>query len=314
MLVLASVFVSLASAGSGPWVVGEGQASLYVGGEAQRLSQLAITVEGERDVIDVAEGISTVGLKGIATVGLTPRIELQGILPWWRVQATRPDHPLCEALGLGACRTTSSLGVVELRGKGLVLDEFFGAPVSLALGAEMRLGDFTYGTRERVTNVGEGALDAGAFLAVGRTGAVGARGYWSAYLEVLGRYRAPTTRDFPEANAGRSVPGSEFGATAEWVVGPRSRVAFGPVASVLWRPWGKDFGELDLTDRDRFGALRILTTRVGGTLAIRGPESLVATLSVLRTVVAINNPSDVLTVSGGVQTLIGRGRRGESGG
>ena len=296
---------ALAIAGSGPWVVGEGNTSIYVGGEAQRLSRLAIRVGGERSVIDVGEGISSLGLKGIVTVGLTPHLELQGVLPWWRVQANRPDAALCADAGLGACRTTTTVGVIELRAKLQVLDELFGAPLSLAVGPEARFGDFTLPTRQRFTNAGEGGFDAGGFLTVGRTGALGSRGYWSAYLEVLGRYRFPNTTTYPGFVGDQAVPGPEVAASAEWTVGER-RVVAGPVAVMLWRVSGEDWDGIDLTDPDRFAALRILNVRVGATAVVRGGRALSASLSVLQTVAAENNPSDAFSVSLGLQTLLTR--------
>lgn len=306
-----AVMISPALAGSGPWVVGEGQASIYVGAETQRLTRLAITVDGERDVIDVGQGVSALGAKAIATVGLTPHLELQGSVPWWRVQANRPDEALCTDLGLGACRTTSTLGIIELRGKGLLLDELFGAPVSLALGTEVRSGDFTAPTRERITNAGEGNLDTGAFLSVGRTSSLGQEGYWSGYLEILSRYRFPLTRDYPSSQGGLRVPGSEFAAVSEIVISPARRVAVGPVGTTLWRPYGLDWGQIDLADPDRLGALRIFNARVGGTLVIRGPSDLTASFTVLQTVAAVNNPTDVLSVSAGLQTTLKRREHGE---
>lgn len=295
----------LAFAGSGPWVVGEGNASIYVGTELQRLERLAIRVDGERQVIDVGEGLSSFGLKGIVSVGITPHLELQGILPWWRVQANRPDAPLCQDLGLNACATTTTVGVLEFRAKVLLLDELFGAPLSIAIGPEVRAGDFTMSTRQRITNAGEGGLDAGGFLTLGRTGRLGEGGFWSGFVDVVGRYRFPNTRRFPNLSGDLAVPGAELGASGEGVFGSR-RVVVGPVVTVLWRPGGLDWGEVDLTDRDRFAALRVLNARVGGTAIVRGSKAVSASVTVLRTVASRNNPADVLSVTAGIQTLVRR--------
>lgn len=315
MLLLALLLQTPAHAGSGPWVIGEGLGTVYVGLESQRLNRLAITVDGDRSVIDVGEGLSTIGVKAIGTLGLTPRIEIQAQVPFWHVQANRPDSQLCTdigaAVGREACETTTSFGILEFRGKGLLLDEFFGAPFSLAIGPEFRWGELTQSTRERITNVGEGGLDAGGFVSIGRTGAIGDRGYWSGYLELVGRYRFPLRDTFPASLGDRNVPGSEFGATAEWIVAPRTRIAFGPLVTTLWRPFGVDWGDTDLTDPDRLGALRVFSLRAGGTVAVRGPRNAVATLTVLRTVYAENNPTDVLSVNVGVQTLLTPRRRSD---
>jgi hypothetical protein len=292
-------WVGQALAGSGPWVVGEGGITVYVGTEAQRLENLAVQVEGERDVVPVGEGLSSFGIKGIGTVGLGSRIDLQLSVPWYRVQTSRPDHPLCAALGLGACRTTQGVGIIETRLKGMALNEFFGAPFSLAVGAELRNGDFTTPTRERITNLGEGSFDLGPFVDVGRTGALG-EGYWSAWIEGQFRYRLPTTRTYPGLEGEGIAPGSEFAASTEWIFGPKTYVAFGPSASAIWRPFGLDWGELDLSDPDRFGALKVAQARVGATAIVRASK-VTGALSVQRTIFAYNNPTDTLFVSLGLQ-------------
>jgi hypothetical protein len=289
-----------ATAGSGPWVVGDGRASVYLGVEAERLTKLATTIGEDREVIDVGEGIAKFGVRGIATVGLGRRLELEASVPWYRVQANRPDAELCGALGLGACETTQGVGVVEARGKGVVLDEYFGAPFSLALGAQLRIGDLTASTRERVTNLGEGSLDAGPFLSIGRTGALGGGGYWSSFLEGGFRYRSPVTDSYP-GNGGDGVPGSEIYGSAQVLFAPDTRFAIGPSAYLLDRPFGLDFGELDLTDPDRFGALRVLQASAGLTTVLRARQDVAVALSALRTVAAANNPTDVWVVSLGVQ-------------
>jgi hypothetical protein len=288
-----------ALAGNGPWVVGEGGFTLYAGTEAQWLDKLAISVDGERQVLDVGEGLSAFSVKGIATVGFGPRIDLEVAVPWLRVQANREDHPLCATLGLGACDTTKGIGIIRSRLKGLLLDEFRGAPISLAVGAELRSGQLTAATRERVTNLGEGTFDAGPFLDVGRSGGLG-KGYWSGWFEAQYRYRVPLTNSFPQNTGSTVVPGSEIAGAAEVILGPSQSVGFGPSAGFLWRPIGLDWDEVDLTDVDRFGALEVANVRVGGTLLFRMP-SFATAIAVQRTVLAMNNPTNTFNVSLGIQ-------------
>lgn len=299
-MILGVLVAATATAGSGPWVVGDGRASLYMGAEAQRLSHLAQTIDGERDVIDVGEGVARFGVRAIATVGLGRRLELEASLPWYRVQANRPDADLCVVLGLGACETTQGVGIVEARGKGVLLDEYFGAPFSLAVGAQLRVGDLTAATRERITNLGEGSLDAGPFLSLGRTGGLGEGGYWSAFVEGGYRYRAPVTDAYPR-NGGGNVPGSEIYGSAQVLFAPGARFAIGPTTYVLGRPFGLDFGELDLGDPDRFAALRMLQASAGLTSIVRARQDVALAAAVLRTIAAVNNPTDIWVVTLGVQ-------------
>lgn len=287
-------------AGSGPWVVGSDQVTLFLGTEAQRIGHLAVqTAPGERDVIDVAEGVSKFGTKAIGTFGLGNRFDVEATVPWYHVETPRTDHPLCVTLALGACRTTEGVGVLDARIKGLAADEYLGAPLSFALGADVRFGQFTAGTRQRVTNLGEGTFDAGPFAVLGRTGGLGA-GYWSGWLEAGYRYRVPNTRSYPQLDGGRAAPGSEFTASTELILSPRSMFGLGPNVTGLWRPFGLDFYEVDLTDPDRFAALRVGNVRVGATAVVRG-RSAVFAASFLQTVYGYNNPTDTFVVNLGLQ-------------
>lgn len=298
--------VEIAEAGSGPWVVGEGAASLYFGAEVSRLGRLRID-EGEDGVIDVAEGLTKFGLKAIGSIGLAPHAEIQLAAPWYTVYANRPDAQLCADLGLDACKTTTGVGLLEARGKVLLVDEYFGPPLSFAVGAELRVGAFTHATRERITNIGEGTTDAALFLDVGRTGSLGSW-VWSAYLEGLGRYRFPNTDSYPLPDGTNVAPGSEIAGSVEILLGPSPFVSFGPQSYALWRPTGLEWEQLDLTDPDRLGALTVGNIRIGGLIVVRSRGDVSGSLSILRTVGAYNNPTDTWIASLGLQ-VDGRLRR-----
>ena len=290
---------SLALAGSGPWVVGNGKASLYVGAESQRITRLAVTVDGNNDVIDVAQGISSFGVKGIATLGITNRVEVEVGIPWWSVRANRTDDPLCDALGLEACEPTQTVGVLTARSKVLLLDEYFGSPLSLSLGGELRYGDFTAPTRARITNAGEGTTDIGPYVSVGRVGSFRGKGYVSGFVESGWRYRFPTTRAFPDADQGdQPAPLPETWVALEALAGPSNRVYFGPVFTFLYRD-GLDWGEVDLTDPDRLAALRVLTARLGGSVVVHNGGNLSLVATALQTIAKRNNPN-TLSVNLGV--------------
>ncbi len=307
--VLGLLWSTPAAAISGPWVVGEQQLNTYVGVDAQRLERLQIRGEGGEgaDVIDVGEGISTLGFKGIVTLGVANRFDLELTVPWYRVSANRVDAEICAALGDNSCRTTSSVGVITARGKALILDQIAGAPVSLSVSAEGRLGMFTHPTRFRLTNVGEGTQDLGAVLSVGRDGAVFSNGYFSVHSDLGFRYRFPNTRTYPQFNGDVSAPNEEYFGEAAFVLSPQLRFGFGPIVTGFIRPRGVDFLDADLTDVDRLAALRVGSLRAGGTLVVRGDRGVSGSVQFVHTVAAFNNPY-VTVVTAGVSFQTGLSR------
>lgn len=287
---LAVAVPTLARAGSGPWVVSEGSSSVYFGGEYQRLTRLTQSSGASADdVIDVDDGLETTGVKAVVSVGIRDDVELELDVPWTRVDANRTDGPICAALGRGTCATTRGLGVVGTRVKWLVLDELYGSPMSVSVGALARFGTHTAPTRARVTNLGEGTTDLGPTLAVGRSGGLG-KGFWSAHVDGSYRYRFPNVVD-----AQPPVPGSEYTVDAELLAGARAWWSIGPQISWWHRPQGVDLEDILAdpalaTDIDRFARLRASSLRVGGKLLVRSSTRTTLVLGATSTVAAVNNP------------------------
>jgi hypothetical protein len=300
---------SPAWASSGPWVPGPGETQMFLGGDAQRFGHLRVTgSDGEPIVLDVDEGVSAVDLKAIASYGILGKFELEGTVPISHVYANRDDGEICALLGPGSCSTVDTFGIFQLRGKGLLLDELAGSPLTLSLGAEMRVGAFTFPDRWRVTNTGEGTFDMGGYADVGRVGGFGADGSWAAYMELGGRYRFPNTTSYESADGKETVsaPGSEWFGQVDFLLSPTFPIAIGPEVTGLWRPTGLAWYELDLSDVDRFAALKIALVRAGGKIIIRNRTGTSFVLSGLGTVFAWNNPSDIFLMSAGVGFPLGK--------
>lgn len=299
----AALAPSAAHAGSGPWVLGDGEYSVYVGAESERIERLQIVAGGERSVLDVDQGISTLAGKVILTAGAQGRFEAELAIPYLRVAANRTDGPVCTSLGLSACATTHGVGVITARAKGTVLDELYGDPVTWAVGLDLRLGQLTSQTRQRITNLGEGTFDVGLVTSVGRGGLLGSKGaYWSGYVEAAGWYRFPNTRNYTGADGTVvTAPNPEGSATARLLFGWNPAFSLGPDVIFYARPGGLDFGQLDLTDPDRFAALKFNNLRVGGTAVLRARENVSFSATALQTVAATNNPYTTF-VSIGVST------------
>jgi hypothetical protein len=295
MLLAALLSSFSASAGTGPWTLPEGDLSVYAGAEYQRISRLATSTGSfSDDVLDVDAGLEKAGAQLIVGYGVRDRVDVELSVPYYHVGANRTDGALCTTIGQRACDTTQGLGIIGVRVKGLVLDELIGAPLSVAVGADLRLGHHTSDTRARLTNLGEGTTDLGGFASLGRSGALG-QGYWSGYLEVGGRYRFPNTeRD------GVPVPGSELQIDLEWLGGARPAWAIGPAVTMLYRPAGEDIETTDFADPDRFGMLDVLNLRAGGKLIVRSSRRTSLALAVFGTGYAVNNPADLIVVTAGL--------------
>jgi hypothetical protein len=296
--------VSLAIAGTGPWVMSPGAASVYGGVEVQQFSRLATSSgSGAEDVISVDQGVSTLGVKVIGAVGIVRGVQVEAELPWFAVNAHTTDGPLCSALGLGACAPTQGIGVPVVRLQGQILDEVYGAPFSLSLGLDARFGQLTAGDRERITNLGEGTFDLEPRLSAGVVG-----GFWGGYASVAAdagfRYRFPMRRDFPGQIG--AIPGYEITHNSEILWTPRSLISFGPSFSLLWRPDGVDVETTDMSDVDRFAALRVLSANLGGKVILRFGERFAANVSVFHTAYAVNNPTNVLAISAGLSMRLSR--------
>ena len=281
---------SPAIAGSGPWVLSEGKTSIFLGTEAQRFNQLTQSSgKGANDIIDTDDGVETTLMKGVLSHGIRKGVELEVDVPWARAEANRPDGAVCASLGPTTCSRTQGLAPVSLQVKGLVLDELYGAPVSVSVAGTARLGQWTGPKRARVTNLGEGTNDVGAALAVGRSGGIG-QGFWSAYVDTEYRYRLSNVAD-----ASPAVPGYEIIVQTEALAGARSWWSVGPTISWFERPQGVDVEDLLTTpelavDIDRFARLSVRTVRIGGKLLIRSSERTTLALGAFTTTVAVNNP------------------------
>lgn len=298
-----ALLCQVALASDGAYVVGPGEASLYAGFDAERITRLA-TSSGSYadDVIEVDQGLSKFTTKAIVSYGLAPRVELQLVVPWSYNHANRTDGGLCTALGEG-CAVTKGFGVFEARTKLLLLDELDGAPLSLALGPEVRLGQLTWATRDRVTNLGEGTFDAGGMLGLGKSGSF-AKGYWATSLTARARYRFPNTEV-----AGNAAPGWETEGYLELLLAPTGNWAIGPDVAWFFRPTGTDVETSDFSDPDWIAALRVEKVAAGGSVHLRGRGGVTWSAGVFHNVWAVNNPTDALLVTGGVQvSRLGAGR------
>jgi hypothetical protein len=282
---------AVATAGSGPWIQTTGDASIYVSTEAQRFGTFVLEggnfshEAGEDPTVDVDDGISDFYLKPFITYGLTPRSEVEASFAFGIAEPNDPNGELCALFGPQGCAPTVGFTPLTVRAKVNWLDQTFGAPLSGSVGLEFRYGQYTAEHRDRLTNLGEGSLDLGLTTALGRAGSLPGGGYFYTYAEGVARYRSPLGEVKDKAS-----PGAEIQGLADLVLVPDGKFGFGPSLAAFSRPGGLDWAETDLADIDRFTVLRVVALQAGAKLSLGVPGRTTATLSLLQTYYAENNP------------------------
>lgn len=291
-------WVAMAAAGSGPWVPGSGVGTLYLGVDGERFERVkAIQADGA-ETLELADGITTLTIGGLVSYGFGARFEADLYVPYRSIDATTTTGGVCEELPNEPCRATRTLGVIEARMKGLVLDELSGAPLSVAIGGVLHLGTRTKSTRHRLTNAGEGTIDIGPRLAVGRSGGLGS-GYYTISGDFHWVYRIPNTA-VETADGDILAPGSEFAGSIDAIASSSGAVGAGLYTAGLWRPSGYDFADLAIDNTDRFAALRVANVHGGAKLFVRDAHDHVLVLSIGHTLYGRNNPIDRWTFGAGV--------------
>ncbi len=293
-LLLAALVSTEALAGTGPWTLGQDDRSIYFGAGYTRWDQL-----------NGAEGADSPGAEqlpsaftrtdgvAIVTYGILPwaEFEAQGSMAWAAVG--NAEVGVCSTID-DACGVTSGLAPVTSRIKARLLDELHGSPVSVAVGGEVRFADFTRNTRQRITSIGSGQTDLGAFVTAGRAGAIGSLPY-STWLEGEYRYRLPL-----RTSQGNKVPPDEIQIRGEALGNPTPAVSLGGTFEWLENIGGADVEEIDWDDPDRFTALDVTSFKVGGKLNLRSVNNVTISLSALGTVLARNNPGDLFSLGLGL--------------
>ena len=100
-----------ATASEGPWTVGTGTASVYVGADAERITHLATSTGSYApEVIEVDAGISKNTVKAIVSYGLMPGTEIQLAVPWSSNHLNSTDGALCAALAPTPARYSAQEG------------------------------------------------------------------------------------------------------------------------------------------------------------------------------------------------------------
>ena len=296
--VLALAVSTPASAGSGPWTLAEGSWTAYGGVDYRHFVKLAgqdggFTGEG----VTLPTGIRTLTVQGVVSYGVLDWAEIELNVPWVYSQADRPDVEACTSLGLDACESVQSLGLITTRAKVRLLDEIYGPPLTLSLGPAIRTGEFTHDERSRLTAPTEGQTDIGAFLTAGRSGGLGSAGYYAVYAQGAYYFRMPNAEV-----GGVNAPGDEWTVDFEATFAPVAFLAFGPDLYLSSRE-GLTLAEMNesyIDDPDRYAALGVFNVKYGGKVMVRSSRLFTVILGATQTLYAENNPTDTFSFSFGL--------------
>lgn len=283
-----------AQAGSGPWTLPAGAQNLYVGMAQSRFSTLQ-TAGRVRD-LGAVRGTT---LHAIGTLGLREGLEAELALPWTRVVHTDTDRPLCSGAAgpRDLCAPSAGAGPFQAVLKGRILDEGALRPVTLSLSAVLRNGTPTADVRDRLTAIGDGQTDFGAFASVGRTGHLAAEGWYTA-AATLGVWHRTPLRD---AEGGLDkVPANQIDYAVSALAAPTRGFGVGPILAGFHRLGGIDLADLDPRDPNGFASLKAAQVKVGAELLVSGADNVSLSLSALQAVWADNNPRDTRVLSVGV--------------
>lgn len=186
----------------------------------------------------------------------------------------------------------TGIGFAEISSKFTLLKEGI-APITASLKPAIRIGSFHATKRGSLHNIGEGTIDIGMGLALGKLEYVGMGFYW---FDMGLRYwhRIPASFDL-------SAPPSPD-VTFDANIGYSFHPSFGVSGTVegIQRLGGEDYPATDADSIDQWAALHITQIKTGGRFSYYATEKITVDFVGLRSVFAINNPIDELYVGLGI--------------
>ena len=300
VLILLNLCSSQAIAGTGPWVLSQGDYSAY--GEVQYQQWQRVADEnGETKSIGNRSLISRVHFVG--SYGVVPNLEAEIKLG---VAGSSTSDPSAGACGELSCKSLFGVTPLEARLKWQIIDEWALAPLSVALIAATRMGSFSSKDRHRLTSFSEGTLDASLGLVLGRSGLWG-RTATSGWLEVQYRHRVPVgipVSAGPSDEAPLAVPGPEIVIQGDWMFQPSTTIGLGIAWDILYRTSGTNLSDMDPTNRDAIASLAAQVVKLGLKFDVRNTSHNAISIGMFHVVYARNNPADMFLISIGMSRFV----------
>ena len=178
----------------------------------------------------------------------------------------------------------AGVGFITLGSKILLLQEG-NDPITFSIIPAARIGSFHASSRGKVHNIGEGSIDVGAGVALGRMGYLDTGFYW---FDIGGQfwYRIPSSFDLADPPSSDIVYNFNVGYSVLPSIG------LGFTVEGVHRLDGQDYPASGISDADQWAALQISQMKLGGKISYFATEKMTLDVVVLRSVFAINNPID----------------------
>lgn len=186
----------------------------------------------------------------------------------------------------------TGIGFAEVASKITLLQEGV-APVTASVRPAIRVGLHHAEQRGKLHNIGEGTLDFGVGLALGKLEYVGMGFYW---FDMGIRYWHRVSASF-DLSAPPS-PDMMFDANVGYSFHPSFAVS--ATVAGIQRLGGEDYPATEADSIDQWAALEITQIKTGGKLSYFATEKMTIDLVGLRSIFAINNPVDELYVGVGI--------------
>lgn len=266
-----------------------GAYTVYLGASHSKWSQY----RANGDPSDLPAPVIDKGLTAYYAVGLSDRMDIGLNIP---IQQT--------SMGEGApsgemFETTTGLAAASASSRVLIAREGGTLPFTLSGIGSFRVGSYHAETRDRLTNIGEGSIDFGAGLLMGRVLLAGSGTLW---IELGGQYwyRIPASFGSGEDK----YPGDDISYSSEIGYSFHPKVGVAAVIDGYQRLSGVDYPALandsSIPPEEQWTALKGAQTKVGGKLNVYATDRITVSSSFLAAVSAVNNPVDEKVIGLGV--------------
>ena len=302
LLIAGLLLPTLASAAPGPWTLGGNDTKVELGASYARWRTFR-TGGPQGAAFPQTESVTRNDFIADIRYGVLDNVEVR-VRTSWASQAMSVNDSRCreERLGAEGCATTRGVSPVNTRLKIRLLDQLNARPITLTVGPDLRFGDHTRDTAHRMTNIGLGQSDYGAFASLGREGSLGS-GYVAMFFETsFYRRLALTELDNngminPSAPNQTKIPGDEVQGRFELIYYPSSPVAFGVIAQGRHMLTGYNWSQLETNVEENpnlFVSLKSSQVDVGLQAVVRSIENVEFHAWATYPVFARNEPMDEL--------------------